>query len=137
MVIAETMRLYPPAWAIGRRALSDQALGPYLIPANSIVLLSPYTTQRDERFFPDPAHFDPDRWTAEAKQSRPQFSYFPFGGGTRKCIGEGFAWTEGILVLATLAATWRARLSPGPKVEPQALITLRPKKGIRMTIERR
>jgi cytochrome P450 len=137
MVIAESMRLYPPAWAIGRRALSDQALGPYLVPENSIVLLSPYITHRDERFFPDPERFEPERWTAEAKQSRPPFSFFPFGGGPRKCIGEGFAWTEGILVLATLAAKWRARLAPGAKVEAQALITLRPKKGIQMTIERR
>jgi cytochrome P450 len=101
------------------------------------VLLSPYITHRDERFFPDPERFEPERWTAEAKQSRPPFSFFPFGGGPRKCIGEGFAWTEGILVLATLAAKWRARLAPGPKVEAQALITLRPKKGIQMTIERR
>jgi cytochrome P450 len=77
MVIAETMRLYPPAWAIGRRALSDQVLGPYLVPKDSILLLSPYITQRDERFFPDPSHFDPERWTAEASQSRPQFLVLP------------------------------------------------------------
>jgi len=137
MVVAEAIRLYPPAWAIGRRALVDQRIGSYVIPANSIVLLSPFVTHRDARFFPDPARFDPDRWTPEAKQSRPQYSYFPFGGGQRRCIGEGFAWAETILVLATLASRWRAHLVPGNKIAPKALITLRPKRGMRMRIEQK
>ncbi|HLQ78645.1 MAG TPA: cytochrome P450, partial [Terriglobia bacterium] len=137
MIVAEAIRLYPPAWAIGRRALVEQQIGSYVVPANAIVLLSPYVTQRDARFFPDPLRFDPERWTPEAKESRPQYAYLPFGGGPRRCIGEGFAWTEEILVLATLASRWRARLVSGHKVEPKALITLRPKYGMRMTIERR
>jgi cytochrome P450 len=137
MVVAESIRLYPPAWAIGRRALVEQPIGKYVVPANSIVLLSPFMTHRDARFFPDPARFDPDRWTSEAKQSRPQYAYFPFGGGPRRCIGESFAWAEAILVLAVLASRWRAHLVPGRKVEPKALITLRPKNGVRVTIERR
>jgi len=137
MVVAESIRLYPPAWAIGRRSLLEQTIGNYVVPANAIVLLSPFVTHRDARFFPEPARFDPGRWTPEAKESRSQYSYFPFGGGPRRCVGEGFAWAEGILVLATLASSWRARLVAGQKVEPKALITLRPKHGIRMTVERR
>jgi len=137
MVVAESIRLYPPAWAIGRRSLVDQKIGNYAVPADAIVLLSPYVTHRDARFFPDPSRFDPERWTAEAKDSRSQYSYFPFGGGPRRCIGEGFAWAEAILVLATLASRWRARLVSGQRIEPKALITLRPKHEIRMTVEKR
>ena len=136
MVVAESIRLYPPAWAIGRRALSDQNIGGYVVPANAIVLLSPYITQRDSRFFPDPVRFDPERWTPEAKESRPQYAYFPFGGGVRRCIGENFAWTEAILLLATVASRWRVTLVPGQKVVPKALITLRPKSGIWVKIDR-
>jgi len=137
MIVTESIRLYPPAWAIGRRALTEQKILKYVVPANSIVLLSPFVTQRDARFFPEPDRFDPDRWTAEAKQSRPQYAYFPFGGGLRRCIGEGFAWAEAILVLATLASRWRVHLVPGTRVAPKALITLRPKNGVHVTIERR
>ena len=136
MVVAESIRLYPPAWAIGRRALVEHKIASYAVPANAIVLLSPFVTQRDARFFPEPARFDPERWTPEARQSRPQYSYFPFGGGARRCIGESFAWTETILVLATLASRWRAHLVPGNKIEPKALITLRPKYGMRVRAER-
>jgi cytochrome P450 len=137
MVLAESMRLYPPAWAIGRLTLKDYEVGGYTIPARSLVLLSQYVTHRDARFFPDPARFDPERWTPEAKESRPQFSYFPFGGGPRRCIGEGFAWMEGILLIATLAAHWRMRLVPNHRVETNAVITLRPKYGMRMTLEKK
>ena len=136
MVVAESIRLYPPAWAIGRRALVEHKIASYAVPANAIVLLSPFVTQRDARFFPEPGRFDPERWTPEARQSRPQYSYFPFGGGARRCIGESFAWTETILVLATLASRWRAHLVPGNKIEPKALITLRPKYGMRVRAER-
>ncbi|MDT4952555.1 MAG: hypothetical protein QOJ02_693 [Acidobacteriota bacterium] len=136
MVLAESMRLYPPAWAIGRLALKDYEVGGYTIPAKSLVLLSQYVTQRDERFFPEPARFDPERWTPEAKEARPQFSYFPFGGGPRRCIGEGFAWMEGVLLTAALAQRWRMRLIPNHRVETNAVITLRPKYGMRMTMEK-
>jgi len=129
MVVAETMRLYPPAWALGRLALEDHEVGGYRIPAGSLILASQYVIQRDPRFFPDPERFDPERWTPEAKAARPQFSYFPFGGGPRRCIGEGFAWTEGVLILATLARRWRPRLVPGRHVETQPRITLRPGAG--------
>lgn len=137
MVVAESMRLYPPAWAIGRLALKEHEVGGYTIPAKALVLLSPYVTHRDERYFPDPTRFDPQRWTQEAKESRPQFAYFPFGGGTRRCIGEGFAWMEGILLLASLGRNWRMRLVPGHRVETMPVITLRPKHGMRMTVGER
>jgi cytochrome P450 len=137
MVVAESMRLYPPAWILGRRALEDYEVGGHLIPRDSLVILSPYVMHRDPRFFPDPERFDPERWTPESKASRPQFSYFPFGGGPRRCIGEGFAWMEGVLVVATLAQSWRLRLAPGQRVEPQPMVTLRPRRGMSMTPERR
>jgi cytochrome P450 len=137
MVVSESMRLFPPAWGIGRRSLTDQMIGRYLIPADSIVLLSPFVTQRDSRFFPEPGRFKPERWSAASKASVPQFSYFPFGGGSRRCIGEGFAWAELILVLATLSTRWRMRLDQSQEVEPQALFTLRPRNGIRMKLARR
>ncbi len=137
MVLSESMRLYPPAWAIGRRALkSFNALG-YEISAGSVVLMSQYIMHRDARFFPEPERFDPERWTAESQAQRPKFSYFPFGGGARVCIGEQFAWMEGILLLATIAQQWRMRLDPGQVVDIQPLITLRPKHGMRMTLEGR
>jgi cytochrome P450 len=137
MVVAESMRLYPPAWAVGRLALQDTEIGGYTIPQKALVLLSPYVTQRDARFFPDPSRFDPGRWTPEAREARPQFSYFPFGGGPRRCIGEGFAWMEAILLVASLARRWRMRLVPGHPVAPRAVITLRPKHGMMMTVSQR
>jgi len=137
MVLAESMRLYPPAWAIGRLALRDHEVGGYTIPAKSLVLLSPYVTHRDPRFFPEPTLFDPNRWTSTEREARPQFTYFPFGGGPRRCIGEGFAWMEGVLLLASLARNWRMRLIPDHRVETLAVITLRPRYGIRMRLEKR
>ncbi len=135
-VFAETLRLYPPAWAVGRRTLGDYRLGEFTIPAGAIVLMSPYAVHRDPRWFPDPLKFFPDRWLTE-DSTRPKFSYFPFGGGARVCIGERFAWTEGILLLATIAQRWRLRLEPGHRVETRPLITLRSKHGIRMIAEPR
>jgi cytochrome P450 len=108
-----------------------------LIPRGALVILSPYVMHRDPRFWPEPERFDPGRFTPEAKAGRPQFAYFPFGGGPRRCIGEGFAWMEGVLVIATLAQRWRLRLAPGQRVEPRPLVTLRPRRGVLMTPERR
>jgi cytochrome P450 len=137
MVLAESMRLFPPAWAIGRLALEDCEIGGYVIPKKSLVLMSQYVMHRDARYFADPLHFDAERWTPEAREARPQFSYFPFGGGPRRCIGEGFAWMEGILLLATLAQRWRMMLVPGHRVALNAVMTLRPKHGMRMTVASR
>jgi cytochrome P450 len=133
MVFAEALRLYPPAWGIGRRAIEDYRIGDYHIPARSIVLMSPYVVHRDPRWFPEPERFDPCRWLPENADARPKFSYFPFGGGARVCIGERFARMEGVLLLATIAQRWRFRLAPGHRVETRAVITLRPKYGMQMT----
>ena len=135
MVITEAMRLYPPAWIVGRRALDDYQLGPYTIPAGAILIISQYVMHHDARYFPDPFRFDPERWTPEARASRPQFSYFPFGGGPRRCIGDGFAMMEATMVLATLAQTWSLHLAPGHQVALQPLITLRPKHGMMMQLQ--
>jgi cytochrome P450 len=137
MVLAESMRLYPPAWALGRMALNDFEIGGYVVPKNSLVLMSQYVMHRDPRYFANPSRFDPERWTPEAREARPQFSYFPFGGGPRRCIGEGFAWMEGILLLATLAQQWQMRLVPNHPVELKPVMTLRPKHGMRMIVTRR
>lgn len=137
MVLAEAMRLYPPAWALGRMTINDYEVGGYLVPAGSLVLMSQYVMHRDARFFPEPQCFDPERWTPSAREAKPQFSYFPFGGGPRRCIGEGFAWMEGTLLLATLAQRWRLRLVPGHPVALQPVITLRPKHGVRMIVGKR
>ena len=137
MVFSESMRLYPPAWGLGRRALVDVVIGEYLIPAGSLVLMSQYVMHRDERYYPDPERFDPERFTPEAQAGRPKYAYFPFGGGARQCIGESFAWMEGVLLLATLAQKWRFELVKGHPVEPEAVITLRPKHGMRMVVRKR
>ncbi len=137
MVLAESMRLYPPAWAIGRRAVNDCEIGGYFVPKQSLVLMSQYVMHRDERYFHEPLRFKPERWTADERERRPQFSYFPFGGGPRRCIGEGFAWMEGILLIATLAQHWQMRLVPDHPVALKPLMTLRPKHGMRMTVVRR
>jgi len=136
-VFAESLRIYPPAWVIGRRILTDYEVRGYVLKANSIVLPSQAVTHLDERFFPDPHRFDPDRWTPEAEAERPKFAYFPFGGGPRTCIGEQFSWMEGILTLATLGQMWRPRLVPGHRVVTQPIITLRPRYGMQMTLVRR
>ena len=136
-VVTESMRLYPPAWLIGRRAIADYQLGAYAVPARTILVMSPFVTQRDGRFYKDPERFDPDRWTPDFRATLPRFAYFPFGGGPRQCIGESFAWMELILLVATIAQQWRLQLVPGHPVVPEPLVTLRTKHGMRMTAHRR
>jgi cytochrome P450 len=137
MVVSEALRLYPPAWLIGRRALIDYDLDGYEIASGSIVIVSPYVTHHDARFYPDPFRFDPGRWTPEERRRRPRYSYFPFGAGPRVCIGETLARTEALLVLGALAQRWRLRPRRGhePRLEPR--VTLRPKGGMPMTVTRR
>ena len=133
----ESMRLYPPAWTIGRQAINDYKVDNYTIPAGSIILMSQYVMHHDSRYFSDPDLFYPDRWTKEAKLQLPKFSYFPFGGGIRGCVGEPFAWMEGILVLATICREWKMHHDRDHQVGLKPLITLRPKYGMRMKLERR
>ncbi len=137
MVLAESMRLFPPAYVFGRMAVDDYQIGPYYAPAGATLLVSPYILHRMARFYSEPLRFMPERWTAEAESERHKFAYIPFGGGPRICIGEGFAWMEGVLVLAALAQHWKLRLVPNHPIELQPLITLRPKFGMKMKLERR
>jgi cytochrome P450 len=137
MVLAESMRLYPPAWAMGRQARADFHLGEFFLPAKTTVLMSQFITHRDLRFFPDPLRFDPQRFSPEAKARRSKLTYFPFGAGARQCIGESFAWMEAVLLLATLGQKWKLKLVPGHPAEAEPLITLRPKYGMKMVVEGR
>ncbi len=107
MVLSESLRLYPPAWAMGREVLEDVSIGPYRLRKGTMVFFSQYIVHRDPRWFSDPEAFRPERFTTEAKATRPRFAYFPFGGGGRQCIGESFAWMETMLALATIAQRWR------------------------------
>ena len=157
-VLAESMRLYPPAWAMGRRAIEDVDIGAWRIERGAYIYFSQYVLQRTDKYWPDPLRFDPERFAREAepedervagaraaaqrseaarKEARHPFIYFPFGGGPRKCIGESFAWTEGVLLLSTLAQRFRARIAPGftPTLYPS--VTLRPRHGMKMILERR
>jgi cytochrome P450 len=136
-VATESMRLYPPAWIIGRRAVADYRIREYLAPAGSLFVMSPYILQRDARYFRDPEVFDPDRWTPEFKASLTPFAYLPFGGGARRCIGESFAWMELVLVLSAVARRWTIRPLPDHPVVPQPVVTLRMKHGLKATVHRR
>ncbi|MCU1223136.1 MAG: cytochrome [Edaphobacter sp.] len=133
-VFAESMRLYPPAWAMGRMSTQPVTLGPYRIPAGAHFFFSQYMMSRTPQYFPDPLRFDPDRFTPENKAARPKFTYFPFGGGGRQCIGESFAWMEGVFAIATIAQRWRMTyLGAAPPV-PQPKITLRPRDPLMMQL---
>jgi cytochrome P450 len=136
-VLAESMRLYPPAWAMGRRARQDFALGEYWLPSGTTVLISQFISHRDPRHFPDPLRFDPERFAVGGRATFPKFAYFPFGAGARQCIGEAFAWVESALILATITQKWRLHLVPDQRVEAQPLITLRAKYGMLMQLEER
>ncbi len=134
MVVKESMRLYPPAPMISRQAARPIDLGGYRLPSGALVLISPYTMHRLPNYFPDPQRFDPDRWTPEFERALPRHAYMPFGGGPRICIGNQFALMEGQIILAALAQRVRFELSPGPQIAPEAVITLRPKGGVRMIV---
>jgi cytochrome P450 len=136
-IFSEALRLYPPLWAVGRRAMVECQIGSYTIPAGSVVILSSFVTHRDPRWFPDPLRFDPERWQPAAKEKRPRFSFFPFSAGSRSCLGETFASTEGVLCLATIAQAWKFRLSGGGPIALQPQLTLRARNGIKMRAERR
>jgi len=137
MILTESMRLLPPAWAIGRRALVDHEAGSYAVPAGSIVIVSPYLVHHDPRWYEHPEAFVPARWRDEERAGRSRNAYLQFGAGPRMCVGEHFARLEGVLVLATIAQRWRLDHVPGHRVELQPVVTLRPKHGMAMTTERR
>ena len=139
MVLREAMRLYPPVWVIGRRALAPFRMGSYELPAETNVVMSQLITHRDAKYFPEPERFDPDRWRPNDPRnlSLPRFAYFPFGGGPRVCIGAGFSMMEAVLLLATIAQKFKLTLVPGQTIEKLPSVTLRPKSGIRVVLHRR
>jgi cytochrome P450 len=136
-VIKESMRLYPSAWSISRRALADDNIGGYHIPAGAIVALSPYTLQRHPTFWPEPETFDPERFASEQEVRRHRYAYIPFGAGARKCIGDQLALMESIIILPMTLQKFRLQLVPNHPIEEHALVTLRPKYGIMMTATNR
>jgi len=130
MVLAEAMRLYPPAWALGRESTCPLAISGRDVPAGAVVLLSQWVTHRDPRWWPDPDRFDPTRFSPENRAPRPRWAYFPFGGGSRQCIGESFAWMEAIVIIATIAQRWQIEAVGNEPPGLRALITLRPDKAV-------
>jgi len=136
-VIQESLRLYPPVWLLSRRSVRDDELGEFHVPAGTLVCVSPYILHRDERFWDDPARFDPDRFTDRRSAARPDYAYLPFSGGPRQCIGRHFAMLEAQLVLATIRRHVRLALVEGHPIEPEALVTLRPREGVLATVATR
>lgn len=134
-IVTETLRLYPPFWALGRMVFEPIELGGYHIPRGVAVMVAPLITHRDPRWFEDPLEFRPERWTDEFRSELPRFAYFPFGGGPHQCIGEGFAWMEAKIALATLCRRWRAVATGKAEIVPR--ITIKVKGGMPMRLERR
>jgi cytochrome P450 len=122
---------------LGREVITPFQIGDYVIPTGAGVLMSQYVVHHDPRFYKDPNRFEPERWTPEFEKSLPKLAYFPFSWGPRSCVGEQFAWMEGILLLATLAREWQMRLVTGHPIALLPRITLRPKYGMRMTLTKR
>ena len=135
-VFAETLRLYPPAWILGRRALRDTTIADQRIPRGSVVLVSPLITHRNPRYWTDPDAFRPGRWIAASVPDE-RFAYFPFGGGNRRCIGEAFAWMEGTLLLAAIAQRFELHPVDAAPVEVEPLVTLRPRSAVRVRLQTR
>jgi cytochrome P450 len=136
-VFRESLRVYPPVWTMGRFVQEPYTIGEYTIPTGSTILMSQYVMHHNSKYYNDPLIFNPDRWTDEFKRNLPRFAYFPFGGGIRGCIGESFAWQEGILLLSTILKYWKLELAPNQNVKLDPGITLNPKKGIKMKIRKR
>jgi len=138
LITRESLRLYPPAWLLGGRvALRDCEIGGFRMPAGAMIIICPWVTHRDPRYFDHPELFLPERWAADQAQLLPKYAYFPFGGGSRHCIGYSYAMMESVLMMSTIAQSFRLALVPGHPVSPQPLITLRPKYGLRMQVRRR
>jgi cytochrome P450 len=137
MVVKESLRLFPPAWGVGRETLREIQLGEYRVPAGTNVFISQWVAHRDARYFESAVDFLPERWTEEFEKRLPKFAYFPFGGGPRVCVGASFALMEAALLLATIAQKYRLVVDPGHPVVPLASVTLRPKHGIRVKLQRR
>ena len=137
MIAKESMRLYPPAYAVGREAVEDTELGGFRVPKGSQVFAFQWATQRDPRYFENPEIFDPERWTPERAERLPKYAYFPFGGGPRQCIGNYFAMMEIVLLMATIGQRFKFSLVSDQKVEVLPVLSLRPKTGIKVVVQER
>ncbi|TDE02432.1 cytochrome P450 [Jiangella asiatica] len=129
-VVSEALRLYPPSWMMGRQAIADHEVDGQVIAAGDLVVLPQWVVHHDHRWWPRPYAFEPDRWLGDGDPGRPRWAFFPFGAGLRRCIGEGFAWTEAVLGLVTIARRWRLRPVPDRPLRLDPLITLRPRRGL-------
>jgi cytochrome P450 len=136
-VVLETMRLYPPAFVIGREAIDDYSVGGFHLPAGATILMSQWVVHHDARWYAEPRRFDPDRWAPEIAERLPKYAYFPFGGGPRICIGNRFAMLEAVLIAATMAQQVRFEPATRDEVMPWPAITLRPARGLKVTVQRR
>jgi cytochrome P450 len=136
-VILEAMRLYPPAWTIGRESLDEFELGGYKFKAGTTVFMSPWVLHRDPRYFEDPETFRPDRWMSDLARRLPRYAYMPFGGGPRICIGQRFAMIEATIILVTMAQQFSIELQRDHTVTPFPSITLRPKGGVWARLRKR
>jgi cytochrome P450 len=135
-ILSESMRVYPPAWAMARLAVEDHELGGYPVPKGTGIAAAQWVVHRDARWYENPEQFIPERWeSGDLLRQIPRFAYFPFGYGPRQCIGNTFALMEANLVLATIAQRFRFRLIPGRTVVPLASITLRPRHGLHVVAE--
>jgi cytochrome P450 len=137
MVVSESMRLYPPAYALGRQATTPSEVSGYPVASGTVLLLPAWVVHRDPRWFEEPGAFRPERWADDLARRLPRFAYFPFGGGPRQCVGSAFALMEAVLLLATIAQRFRLELEPGQRVTPTPYVTLRPEPGLRMRLVRR
>ena len=136
-IVRESLRLYPPAWAMGRQAIEDCSIGGYEVPRNTTIYMSQWVVHRDARYFDEPEQFRPERWMDSLQKTLPRFAYFPFGGGPRVCIGASFAMMEATLLLAAIASRFRLTLMPDQTIELWPSITLRPRNGIKMVVSKR
>jgi cytochrome P450 len=134
MIAKEAMRLYPPAYAVGREAIEETELGGYRVPRGTQLFAFQWFTHRDPRFFDRPDEFEPERWAADSIQDLPKYAYFPFGGGPRQCIGNYFAMMEVVLLMATIGQRFRFSLVENHKVEVLPVLSLRPKNGIKVNL---
>jgi cytochrome P450 len=137
MVVTETLRYYPTVWLLGREAVEPVTVGGYDVPVGHTVFMSQWVVHRDPRWFDDPESFRPERWADGLARRLPRYAYFPFGGGPRVCVGNQFAQTEAVLLLATIARRYRLRLAPGAVVTPLPTMTLRPDRGVRVILDAR
>lgn len=135
-VIGESLRLYPPAWILSRRAVEPFALGPHRFPAGTQVLIPIGVIHRDPRWYEEPTAFRPERWLGDLPRRLPPLAYLPFGGGPRRCIGETFALQEAVLVLCVMARRFAVELLPGARVEPEPVVTLRLRHGLPVRLRR-